>query len=125
MLLWDLFATLGILVVFSAILLGFFKRRKWGILLLILAYLFLAMWAGSVWAGLVGPLRFGMFWLPILMAGLALALIFSARRLIKNARARAGGEGAPFPNAVLTLIGLIAMLILTAGVLARYLYGSW
>lgn len=63
-----------------------------------------------------------MYWLPFLLAGLGVALIFNLRRMLGNHRAHAGIRPAPFPGAPAALAALLAMLVLTACVLARYAY---
>lgn len=123
MFLWDLFIALGIFVVFSSIILGLFKKKTVGKILLIPAYLFLAAWAGSACIRLVGPLRFGMYWVPIVLAGVGVALVFGARRIRVNKRARAGDRGIPYPGAAGTLTALLIMLVLAAGVLTCYVNG--
>jgi hypothetical protein len=121
---WDLYVTLGIFVVCSAIILGLFRHKNWGKILLVPAYLFLASWAGSAWTGLVGPLRFGMYWVPIVLAGVGIALVFAVRRMIKNKRARLGNRSDPFPRAASAFTALLIMLVLVAGVLTGYVRGA-
>jgi len=57
---------------------GFGRRGPWASIPVFFLIVFLAAWAGGAWATPVGPPLFGVFWLPFLFMGLAIALLLAA-----------------------------------------------
>lgn len=67
---------LGLLltVVFAG---GFGRTRAWNDLLLFFLVIFLGGWAASVWVA-TGPVLYDVYWLPTLVTGLLIAMLFLA-----------------------------------------------
>lgn len=57
---------------------GFKARGPWGSLWTFFLLLLLVIWAGSLWVRPVGPVFWGIAWLPLIFIGLAFALMLAA-----------------------------------------------
>ena len=90
---------LVVALLFGAIMRG--GGPGWGFLLLFL-FIFLATWAGGLWIWPFGPVWFGVYWMPFLLAGVFVAVLIAAagergrprtpRREAEEARAEAAAE---------------------------------
>jgi hypothetical protein len=120
MFLWDLFAAAGIAVVLASVLLGLYRPYRWNAALNAAGFLFLATWAGTVWIAPAGPVRFGMFWLILLLCGLAVCLVFAVRRRVVNRREEAAGRDGPSPGTGSVMVRLMIMFVLAFIILAGY-----
>jgi ABC-type nickel/cobalt efflux system permease component RcnA len=79
MFVWDLILAVIIGVVLTAVFaFGFRRRGPWLSVLLFFLLVFFGTWAAAIWVGPVGPAFYGVFWLPPLMVGLAIALLLAA-----------------------------------------------
>lgn len=80
----DFLLAIVIALVFSVLFVLVMGRRagpgRSGPLPFVWLFLVLLMtaWAGGVWIGPMGPLLFGVAWLPFLLAGLLVALVIAA-----------------------------------------------
>lgn len=76
----DLFLLLMLAVVLGVFLAAMGWRRQWTAypaldLLLLVAFFFLALWAGRLWLVPAGPMMGGLAWMPLAGLGLFLALL--------------------------------------------------
>lgn len=75
-LLSGLIAALLIALLITAIAALIFRRRgPWGTVWTFFLFLFLALWTVSIYIRNVGPLYWGIAWLPLLLAALVLAFL--------------------------------------------------
>jgi hypothetical protein len=73
-LLFALVLGLLVTVIFAG---GFGCARAWDDLILFFLVIFLGGWAASVWVA-TGPILFDVYWLPTLITGLLIAMLFMA-----------------------------------------------
>jgi hypothetical protein len=101
--------------------LGFLRRGARSSVLAFFVIVFLAAWATSLWLGEIGPIVFGMYWVPTVFIALAVAALLAWRhvqreRLRDGPAAEARQERAhelAF-NVVfwITVVGLLIVIIL-------------
>lgn len=79
MFIWHLLlaALLGILLT-SIFAVGFRRRGPWASLIVFFLVVFLITWAGGIWISPIGPVFYGVYWLPFLIVGLIIALLLAA-----------------------------------------------
>lgn len=102
-------------------------RRPWTGLLPLLLIILLASWAGGIWITPFGPLLWGITWLPFLLSGLIVALIFAAAgmpekrestvELVDPQKRQAQREGT---RLVLNVFVSALILILLVSIVIRY-----
>lgn len=102
-------------------------RRPWTGLLPLLLIILLASWAGGIWIPPFGPLLWGITWLPFLLSGLIVALIFAAAgmpekrestvELVDPQKRQAQREGT---RLVLNVFVSALILILLVSIVIRY-----
>jgi hypothetical protein len=73
-------------VIFTA---GFRTRGPWGVWWAFLLVVVLSAWVGGVWVRPVGPLLFGVNWLPLLSMGILFAVLLAAVVPFASPRTRA------------------------------------
>jgi hypothetical protein len=79
MILADAILALIVALVFTALLGALFKRKATGrTFWLTAAAMFLFVWAAGIWATPAGPITWGIYWIPFVVAGLVMMLIFAA-----------------------------------------------
>jgi Ca2+/Na+ antiporter len=61
--------------------LGFLRRAVWSSALAFFVIVFLAAWATSLWLGAIGPIVFGMYWVPTVFIALAVAAVLAWRHV--------------------------------------------
>ena len=77
----QLIAALAVAIVLSAVMVLVFRwqrpgvRGYWTSALYLFSLLFVASWAGGVWAAPFGPEIGGVYWLPFLIAGAIFSLL--------------------------------------------------
>ncbi len=96
-------------------------RGYWASALYLFVLLFVASWAGGVWAAPFGPEVSGVYWLPFLMAGAIFALLLlgvapfrrpdSAEEAQRQAEISAGAGGILHVAFWLLLIALVIVII--------------
>jgi len=75
----DIAFSIFVALLLSLIFIGAFRTRgPWGSFALFFLIIFLAAWAGSIWIQPVGPLLWGVAWVPILAVALLMALLLAA-----------------------------------------------
>jgi len=73
--LFEIFIILIIAIVIASIFYyGFKTKRPWGPFWIFLLLLFFASWAGRLWLYPVGPVFWGVAWLPVIIFVLVVAL---------------------------------------------------
>jgi signal transduction histidine kinase len=76
---YGLFAALAIAFVLTAAAVLIFKRRgPWGAAWTFFLFLFLALWITSIYLPNVGPIYWGIAWVPILVVGTLLVFLLAA-----------------------------------------------
>ena len=75
---YILFSILVGVLLTAIILLSLRRQRTWNEFLVFFLVIFLAAWAGGLWVIPVGPSAWGVYWVPILFAGLMFALLLAA-----------------------------------------------
>jgi hypothetical protein len=74
----GLIAALFLAVLLTLISVAIFgKRGPWGAAWTFFLFLFLMLWAVSIFIRSVGPVYWGVAWLPILLVGITLSLLLS------------------------------------------------
>lgn len=103
-------------------------RRPWSGMLTFLLIILLASWSGGIWISPFGPVLWGATWLPFLLSGLVVALVFLAAEmperqettveLVDPKRRRQERRGA---RIVLNVLLSVLVLILLVSIGLRYL----
>ena len=106
-LLFTLIIALGVVGIFSV---GFRRPGPWGIVWFFLL-VFLGAWAFGSWVQPVGPVAWGVAWVPILIAAVLIALIVAAVPPIDRRTTPAGGEPSTASGAG-TFFWLLVILLL-------------
>jgi hypothetical protein len=76
---YGLFAAFAIAFVLTAAAVLIFKRRgPWGAAWTFFLFLFLALWITSIYLPNVGPMYWGIAWVPIIVVGILLAFLLAA-----------------------------------------------
>jgi hypothetical protein len=76
-----LFVFLLAVLLTSIFTLGFLRRGAWSSAVAFFVIVFLAAWATSLWLGAIGPIEFGMYWVPTVFIALAVAAVLAWRHL--------------------------------------------
>jgi hypothetical protein len=107
--------------------LGFLRRDVRSSVLAFFVIVFLSAWAASLWLGAIGPIIFGMYWVPTVFVALVVAAVLAWRHVLRE-RQRDGPAAAARQERAhelafnlvfwLTAAGLIALIIL------GYLFGG-
>jgi hypothetical protein len=102
-------------------------RRPWSGMLTFLLIILLASWSGGIWISPFGPVLWSATWLPFLLAGLIVALVFagaampekeeSTVELVDPGQRRRQREGA---RLVLNVFVSALILILLVSIVIRY-----
>jgi hypothetical protein len=121
--LFDLLFALGIGLILTAVFAGLFGRSgPWASIPVFFALIFLAAWAGGVWIAPMGPVIFGVYWVPFVVFGLIFALLLAAAMVPereigageaageKRGRRRRRFGTVPFNG---FFFGLLALLVVT------------
>ncbi len=118
-----LIVALALLAIFG---LGWRRYGPWESFLVFFVIIFLAAWAGGLWIGPVGPVFYGVYWLPFLLFGLLFALLLAASGPERRPRNRQETEARVRDEDVLEVTidvffwVLIMMLVLA--VIGRYIW---
>jgi hypothetical protein len=109
----------------TAVAVGLFGRSgPWASIPVFFALIFLAAWAGGVWIAPMGPVLFGVYWVPFVVFGLIFALLLAAAMV--PARGAGAGERAgegrvvkrrrfgtvPFNGFFFGLLGLLVLTVI-------------
>ncbi len=79
MLLAEILFALGLALLFTAIFtLGFKRIGPWAVWWIFFLIIFMTAWAGSLWITPVGPMLWGIYFLPIIVVALVAALLLAA-----------------------------------------------
>lgn len=104
------------------------RHTPWAEVLLLFFILFLATWAGGVWVRPVGPALWGVHWLGFLLAGLIIATVVAALTPKGRAPRWAGWPSSQVASetqeerAAFGVFLWLLLVVLTAAILARYLW---
>jgi len=87
--------------------------------------IFLFAWAGGVWIAPIGPMWWGVSWIPVLATGIFIALLLTAAapgtpRNRREARTQAATEDTV--AAALGIFFWILVVLLVLSIIGRYLY---
>ena len=74
----GLLAALVVAVVMTGIIVALGRKGPWGTVWTFFLVLFLALWIVSLYVRAVGPVHFGIAWLPIVIGGLLLTVLLLA-----------------------------------------------
>lgn len=74
----GLIASLIVAIVFTVIVVALGRRGPWGSAWTFFLVVFLSLWIVSIYMKALGPVYFGVAWLPLLIAGTLLALLLAA-----------------------------------------------
>jgi hypothetical protein len=75
----DLLFALVMALIFTLIFaVGFRRPGPWSSIAAFFVVIFLATWAGGLWISPAGPVFLGIYWLPILLTALLVALLLAA-----------------------------------------------
>lgn len=83
-----LFAFLVAVFLSAIFAVGFRRRGPWTDFIAFFTIVFLAAWAGGVWATPVGRSVWGVYWLPFLFVGFVIALLLAASPRVGPPRSR-------------------------------------
>jgi hypothetical protein len=100
------------------------REGTWASIMLVFVLLFLFIWAGGVWVSPFGPALWGAYFLPFLVVGLALTLLFAAvipprrprtpREAIEEARTEAAIDAA------FSAFFWVLVVVLVVSIVAHY-----
>jgi Ca2+/Na+ antiporter len=118
-----LLITLGL-----AALLGWFvqpRRIGWDSITLLFLIIFLGVWTLGVWTTPFGPVLWEVYWVPFIVAGVFLLLVFAAvfhrQRPPATLEAEAHPETKSDPEAVFTVFAWLLIVALIIALVAYYL----
>lgn len=74
----GLIAALVVAIVMTVIVVALGRRGPWGSAWTFFLVIFLALWIVSIYIRSVGPVYYGIAWMPIIIAGTLLALLLAA-----------------------------------------------
>jgi hypothetical protein len=74
----GLFGALAVAFILTCVIVAVGRRGPWGTAWTFFLVLFLALWIVSLYVRAVGPVYYGIAWLPIVIAGLLLTLLLIA-----------------------------------------------
>lgn len=126
----DFLFALCIALLLSAIFtLVFGRRGPWESVLVFFLLVFLASWAGGVWLSPFGPVLWGSYWFPFLVAGFVIALVLASMppgRSESTVDLVEQAEEEREAKALLSALGIffwILILALLAAIIFGYLKG--
>ena len=109
MVITDIAFSIVIALVLSFIFIAAFRTRgPWGSIVLFFLLIFLAAWAGSVWIQPVGPVLWGVAWVPMLVLALLMGLLLAAvthRGVKESLKSKSIAED-PDPEHVVTAVAI-------------------
>jgi hypothetical protein len=75
----GIFAALLVALLFTLVFSASYRKRgSWGALLIFFLIIFLASWAGQLWINPIGPMVYGVSWVPLIFVGLVFAFLLMA-----------------------------------------------
>jgi len=91
----SLVFAVALALVLTVLFIAFRSRGPWGAIWTVFLFLFLAMWASELYVMPLGPVRWGVAWVPIIFSGVLLTILLIAltpdvgtRRRMKDGRLR-------------------------------------
>lgn len=75
-----IFAILVAAVFTLLFVLGLRRRGPWNNFFVFFLIILLTVWAAALWVGPVGPAFYGIYWLPLIMVGLFVAILLASFR---------------------------------------------
>ncbi|MGK7312204.1 MAG: hypothetical protein ACN0LA_08165 [Candidatus Longimicrobiales bacterium M2_2A_002] len=115
-----LFALVIALIIVAIFSYGFRRPGPWGGFLWFFLLVFLGGWAIAAWAEPVGPVAWGVAWMPIFFAALLIALIVAAIPPIEPRPAEPVEQPAPATGVGVFFWFLLLFLIVIGGLAAAY-----
>ncbi|MCB0310124.1 MAG: hypothetical protein KDD42_02745 [Bdellovibrionales bacterium] len=125
MLIAHLIVSLLLALLFVGLFAGFYRRNNsWGSLLFFFLLIFLATWGGGVWFSPVGPVWYGVAWLPFVLMGLFTAMLI-ALSIPERERyqPRSSAEREKEANQALDIMAGAIILMLLLGIVSAYIFG--
>jgi hypothetical protein len=109
-------AAIGVALVLTILSVVLGSRGPWGTAWTLFLVLFLAMWVAGLYVSPVGPVYWGIAWVPIIFAGILFAILLVAvmpdagrnRRRLRNGKIESGNKdlsGLDSPEITSTTLG--------------------
>jgi tetrahydromethanopterin S-methyltransferase subunit E len=102
--------------------LGFLRRGVWSSALAFFVIVFLSAWAASLWLGAIGPIIFGMYWVPTVFVALVVAALLAWRHVQRERQRDGPAAEARQERAHELAFNLVFWL--TALIILGYLFGG-
>lgn len=120
---YEIFAAFIMAFLFTFLFsVGFKNKGPWGILWIFFLIIFLASWAGQLWISPIGPLFYGISWLPLLFVAIIFAIILAAtsspgynRKSVANDDSKVTKEPAVVLGVFFWLLLVILLIVIAIG----------